>query len=205
MVLVVATTNPGKQSEFDALLGEGAIELRSLRDYPGAPEVVEDGATYLENARKKAHAAARWAGVPALGDDSGLEVDALHGKPGLRSARYAGVGRDGNAHILKLLHNLEGVADERRTARFRCVIVVACPHGRELAVEGVCEGRITTAARGEQGFGYDPVFFHEPAGCTFAQLPAAEKQRVSHRGLACVALRPKLEEFLHGCSLCLNR
>jgi len=204
LVLVVATTNAGKRQELQELLGGGVVELRSLLDYPGAPDVVEDGRTYLDNARKKARSAAQWTGAPVLADDSGLEVDALDGAPGLYSARYAGDDGGGPAHISKLLRNLEGVAALRRSARFRCVIVVACPHDRELVVEGTCAGRITEEPVGTQGFGYDPVFFYEPAGCTFAQMPSSRKQQVSHRAVACAALRPQLEDFLRGCPSCLN-
>ncbi len=204
LTLVVATTNPGKLEELHELLAGLAVELLSLADFPGMPEVSEDGATYFENARKKALAVARWTALPALADDSGLEVDALAGAPGVHSARYAGASQDSAANTRKLLQMLRGVAAERRRARFRCVIVVACPDGRELACDASCDGRIIDAARGAQGFGYDPVFFYEPARRTFAEMSSAEKQKVSHRGRACAALRPQLEEFLRTCAARLN-
>lgn len=199
--LVVATANPGKLAELRALLGDLGLALRSLADYPGAPPMPEDGATYLDNARAKARALAAHARLPALADDSGLEVDALGGAPGVRSARFAadaGKASSGDIdrdNIALLLDRLRGVPDERRTARFRCVIVVD-QGGRELVAEGTCEGVILRAPRGEGGFGYDPVFCHPPLGRTFAELGAAEKDRVSHRGRAIEALRRRLPEFL---------
>ena len=153
------------------------LTLRSLIDLPGAPAVAEDGSTYLENARAKALAIARWSGQAALGDDSGLEVDALGGAPGIHSARYAGAAQDSRANVAKLLQALAGVPEPQRTARFRCVLVVARPDGRTLVAEGSCEGRITGRPSGSAGFGYDPVFFFPPAGMTFAELPRGDQER----------------------------
>jgi XTP/dITP diphosphohydrolase len=194
--LVIATTNTGKFREFCELLGDLPIDLRSLGDFPGAPEVVEDGPTYLANAIKKAQAIARWVCCPALADDSGLEVDALGGAPGVHSARYAGPEQDSAANIAKLLEMLGPLPAERRVARFRCVIAVAHPDGRLLTAEGTCVGRITDAPRGDRGFGYDPVFFCPLLGATFAEIPPALKQRSSHRAQACTALRPQLLRFV---------
>ena len=196
--VVIATTNAGKVREFAALLGDLPVALDSLAAYPGAPEVDEDGATYLENAIKKARAAATWTGHAALADDSGLEVDALGGAPGVQSARYAGPAQDAAANTARLLAALAGLPPERRTARFRCVIVVARPDGALLVGEGACEGRIVEAARGAGGFGYDPVFLDVELDRTFAELPAAVKHRRSHRARACAALRGDLAAFLGG-------
>jgi XTP/dITP diphosphohydrolase len=195
-VLVVATLSAGKRRELAALLGHLGLTLVDLSAFPEAPPVAEDADTYLANARAKAVAASRHTGLPALADDSGLEVDALGGAPGVRSARFAGEGASDDENVALLLERLRGVPDAARTARFRCVIVVARPDGGELVAEGTCEGRITTEARGRGGFGYDPVFFHPPSGATFAELDAEAKQRVSHRAAACRALEPQLLAFL---------
>jgi len=167
-----------------------------LRDFAGAPEIDEDADTYSDNARKKAATLARWSGLPTLGDDSGIEVDALGGEPGLRSARYAGPERDDAANRAKMLRALAGVADAERTARFVCSIVVARVDGATLEETGVCEGRIVTAERGANGFGYDPIFLYEAAGSTMAELSDQAKDEVSHRGRAAAALRDRLKTFL---------
>jgi XTP/dITP diphosphohydrolase len=196
MKLLLGTTNAGKIRELRSLLEGLGLEILTLGDLPGAPEVEEDGETYAANARKKALTLARWSGMPALADDSGLEVDALGGAPGVRSARYAGPGQDSAANRGKLLQALEGVPEERRTARFRCVIAVARPDGEVMEKGGDCEGRITSAERGEGGFGYDPVFYYPPAGCTLAQMAEGDKNRISHRARAAAALRGLLAAFL---------
>lgn len=195
--LVVATRNAGKLAEFAALLGDLGIQLLSLREFPDAPVVTEEFSSYVENASAKAHAIADYTGVAALADDSGLEVDALSGAPGVRSARFAGEPSDDRRNVEKLLRELDGVPDARRTARFRCVIVVALPgSARTLVVEDVVNGVIAVAPRGECGFGYDPVFVVPQIGRTFAELPASEKHRLSHRGRACLRLREQLPAFL---------
>jgi XTP/dITP diphosphohydrolase len=194
--LLIATTNPGKFREFKQLLGDLPLRLASLADLPGAPAVAEHGETYVANATIKALSLARWSGCASLADDSGLEVDALCGAPGVHSARYAGVEQDGRANLEKLLRALESVSPSERTARFRCVIVVACPDGATLVTEGSCEGRILEAPRGRGGFGYDPVFFYPPLNSAFAEVSAAVKNRVSHRARACTELRTKLVSFL---------
>lgn len=194
--LVIATRNEGKLQEFVELLGDSGVDVLSLRDFPDAPIVPEEWPSYIENATAKARAIAQHTGLPALGDDSGLEVDALGGGPGVRSARFAGDPADDCRNVEKLLHVLDRVPDEARTARFRCALVVARPDGATIAVEGVCEGRIVCAPAGDAGFGYDPVFFEPVLGRTFAQLTGAEKHQVSHRGRACAALRAQLVSFL---------
>jgi len=193
--LIIATRNRGKVREFDELLAAAGMELRGLED-TGVPPVAEDGVTYLDNARTKALAVARFTGFPALADDSGLEVDALGGAPGVRSARFAGPGATDADNVELLLQRMASVPWERRTARFRCVIVVARADGRTLSAEGTCEGIITERPRGAGGFGYDPVFYYPAAARTFAELPAGEKNRVSHRARACERILPRLVEFL---------
>ena len=194
MILVVATANPGKLREYESLLDGLGLELRAAAALAGAPRVDETADTYLDNARAKAHALARYSGCAALGDDSGLEVDALGGAPGVRSARFAAdAGRaaagDDAANRALLLERLRDTPDPERGARFRCVIVVAHPDGRELVAEGTCAGVITRAPRGAGGFGYDPLFFYPPLSRTFAELTTAEKDRVSHRAAAVQSLR----------------
>ena len=188
-VLVLATLNAAKGRELVELLGAVPFEIRLLADVPGARLPEETGATYAENALVKARTAAALTGQLALGDDSGIEVDALGGAPGLYTARFGGPGLDDRGRLGLLLEKLRGVAPARRTARFRCVIAIAGPSRAEKVVEGVAEGLIAEAPRGSGGFGYDPVFFYPPLGRTFAELSDQEKASVSHRGLALEAAR----------------
>ena len=195
--LLLGTSNIGKVHELEILLATASVGLRSLRDLAqAAPLVAEDGATYLENATLKAVSLARWSGMFTLADDSGLEVDALGGQPALRSARYAGELQDSEANVAKLLAALSKVAPVARTARFRCVLVVADPDGSTLSAEGICEGYITDMRRGSGGFGYDPVFMPKHESITFAEMPADQKNRISHRAVACQELSPLLLPFL---------
>ncbi len=199
MILVAATSNAGKLRELRALLNGLDLDLRSLADFAGAPAVEESGDSFLANARLKAHAIAAHTELPALADDSGLEVDALGGAPGLRSARFAsdaGAGVGDAANVALLLARLRAVPQARRTARFRCAVVIARPDGAELVADGGCAGLIAASPRGSGGFGYDPVFLYPPLGRTFAELASAEKDRVSHRAAAIAALRPQLVAFL---------
>lgn len=191
-MIILATRNPGKAAELSRLLGSVASRSESLRDHPEVSLPEEGEASYRENALGKARAVNAALGVPALGDDSGLEVDALDGAPGIRSARYAGAAANDGRNNERLLAALAGITPERRTARFRCVLALVRSPGDEVVVEGVCEGRITSAPRGEAGFGYDPVF--EPAGSvlTFAEMPEPKKDALSHRALAAAALRAAL-------------
>jgi XTP/dITP diphosphohydrolase len=179
--LVVATGNRHKVEEIRAMLADLPITVRSLAEFPGAPDVVEDGATYRENALKKAWSAAKFTGMPALADDTGLEVDVLGGQPGLYAARFAGEGCTFQDNVRKLLLLLEGVPSGQRGARFVCVIALVEPSGLEQVVEGELCGRITESQSGGGGFGYDPVFYVPEAGKTLAELTAEEKNRVSHR------------------------
>lgn len=181
---MVATGNRHKVEEIKAILSDLPITVRSLAEFPGAPEVVEDGATYRENALKKAWSAAKYTGKPALADDTGLEVDALGGQPGLYAARFAGEGCTFQDNVRKLLLLLEDVPSNQRGARFVCVIALVEPNGREQVVEGELRGRITESQAGRAGFGYDPVFYVPEAGKTLAELTAGEKNRISHRGRA---------------------
>ena len=190
--LVVATRNPHKVRELSELLAGEGVELVSLADFPGAPAVAETGEDFRENAVSKALAAARHTGLTALADDSGLEVDALDGAPGVRSARFAGPEATDAANNRKLLELLAGVPREGRRARFRCVLALADPDGTVETVEGRCEGRIAEAPRGQGGFGYDPLFEEPQTGLTFAEMDSRTKHRYSHRARAAEALKPLL-------------
>jgi XTP/dITP diphosphohydrolase len=192
MKIVAATRNPGKLREIRLGLEGLAVELLSLADFPAAPEVEEEGDSFAANAVKKARALCAYTGLPALADDSGLEVDALQGAPGVRSARFAGEGASDAENNAKLLSLLHGVRPEKRTARFRCVIALAWPDGRVDAVEGTAEGRILEVPRGDQGFGYDPLFYSPELDATFSEVEAERKLRVSHRGKALAQLRQML-------------
>lgn len=193
MKIVAATRNPGKLREIRLGLEGLAVELLSLADFPAAPEVEEDGDSFAANAVKKARALCADTGIPALADDSGLEVDALQGAPGIRSARFAGEGAtdaENNAKLLSLLH---GVRPEKRTARFRCVIALAWPDGRVDTVEGIAEGRILESPRRGQGFGYDPIFYSSELNASFAEVVTEVKLRASHRGKALARIRQILQ------------
>jgi XTP/dITP diphosphohydrolase len=190
--LVVATLNRAKGRELLALLGDIAYDVTLLADLPGATLPEETGATYRENALLKARAAAQTTRALSLADDSGIEVDALDGAPGLYSARFGGPGLDDAGRYALLLERLRGVPAVRRTARFRSVIALVGPDGSERVVEGIVEGVIAEAPRGAGGFGYDPVFFYPPLGRTFGELAPEAKHRVDHRGAAARAARALL-------------
>jgi XTP/dITP diphosphohydrolase len=187
--IVLASGNAGKVREIRELLAEFDIDVRPQNEF-SVPEAAETGLTFVENALIKARNAARCTGLPALADDSGLEVDVLNGAPGIYSSRYAGAGADDRANLEKLLADLEGVPDERRSARFQC-LVVYLRHERDptpLICQGTWEGRILKTARGTGGFGYDPVFFVPTEERASAELPPDLKNRLSHRGQALRAL-----------------
>jgi XTP/dITP diphosphohydrolase len=169
------------------------FQIRSLMDYPDLPEIVEDGRSFLENALKKASAVSALTGEAVLADDSGLEVTALHGAPGIFSARYAGKDADDGQNIRKLLDEMKGVPTENRGAAFRCVLVLYRPDGAYDFFDGRWEGRISEAPAGEGGFGYDPVFFLPEEGKTVAQLSPEVKNRISHRAQAFVKLKERLQ------------
>ena len=195
--LLLATNNPGKVREFRELLAECGWEIVAPADVGIALEVEETGTTYEENALLKAEAFSQASGMAALADDSGLEVDALGGAPGVYSARYAGRDTTHRDKIEVLLHTLRDVPDDRRTARFRAVIVVALPDGRRFTSEGVCEGRIAYAPRGDGGFGYDPIFLVTGGPRTMAEISADEKNRISHRARAAAAMCEILRKLAH--------
>ncbi len=193
MKLVLASRNRKKIKELETFLSEisSDITVLSLDDIGFHDEIVEDGATFAENSRIKASVPARL-GYIGVADDSGLEVDALGGEPGVYSARYSGEGATDEKNNKKLLAALAGVPDEKRTARFRTVVTCIFPDGDEIQAEGVCEGRILESPRGQDGFGYDPLFWYEPLGKTFAELTPDEKNSVSHRGRAMREFAAKL-------------
>ncbi len=182
LTIVIATTNQGKLKEFQHILKDHPVEIKSLADFGPIPEVVEDGETFDENAYKKALFTAKVLGLPAIADDSGLTVDALDGKPGVYSARFAGEQATDQDNIDKLLRDMDGQTN--RKAAFKCVLSLAVPSGPALTYEGSCEGEILDQQRGSGGFGYDPVFFSPELGKTFAEADMAEKSRISHRGRA---------------------
>ncbi|MFW6164222.1 MAG: XTP/dITP diphosphatase [Planctomycetota bacterium] len=195
-VIVLGSTNPGKLRELRRLLGDLPVELHGLGDYPEAKPPEETGQTFAENARLKATSLARQLDRWVLGEDSGLCVDALGGRPGVRSARYAGEDATDEANTAKLLEELADVDAPRRTAAYVSVVVIASPRAVLAETEGRCEGRIARRPRGQGGFGYDPVFFYPDLGATFAQVSAEAKNSVSHRGQALRRLVGRLPDLL---------
>ena len=193
MRLLIATTSPGKVREYQQLLNGLDYELVSLSEVGITREVAETGATYEENALLKAREYAALSGLPTLADDSGLEVDALGGRPGVHSARYAS---DSPASIRQLLAEMQNIPAGERSARFQCVIALAWPDGRTEITTGTCEGQIATEARGTNGFGFDPVFYVPESGLTMAELPEDFKNLISHRARAAQSMRPILERML---------
>jgi XTP/dITP diphosphohydrolase len=192
--MVLATHNPGKRREWVDLLDGLQLELLLPEEVGVSSQVPETGETYKANALIKARALCTATGLPALADDSGLEVDALDGAPGIRSARFRP--GDDEARYVALLRAMRGVAASDRTARFRCVAALVLPSGASFTTEGVCEGVISASAVGEGGFGYDPVFYLPDQGMTMAALPMAVKNEISHRARAAQAMRPVLATAL---------
>lgn len=187
--LVVATRNRGKLKEIQAFL-DGIVGLvKCAADYQDFPETIEDGVTFRENALKKAREAMQFTGLPALADDSGLVVDALDGRPGVYSARFAGDGATDAANNLQLLNELEGIPAERRRAAFVCELAFVTPSGLEQVFSGRIDGCILSSERGEGGFGYDPLFLVDGFDRTMAELTVQEKNRISHRGQALESFR----------------
>jgi XTP/dITP diphosphohydrolase len=187
---VLATANRDKAREMAALLSGIPFRIVNLADFPGVALPPEGESSYAENALAKARAVALATGELSLADDSGIEVDALGGGPGVLSARYGGAGLSDPERCEVMLREMESVPREKRTARFRCLIAIVCPrHRRETTVEGVVEGVLLAAPRGAGGFGYDPLFFYPPLGRGFAELSAEEKNRVSHRAQAIARAR----------------
>jgi XTP/dITP diphosphohydrolase len=198
MILVLASKNRGKVREIETALNLPGVTFKSLRDFPDLPDIDEDGSSFLENALKKARTIAEILKLPVLADDSGLEVDALKGAPGIFSARFAGPGATDQENNAKLLDLLQGIPDDRRTARFVCVLVLVRPSGEWHQTRGVCEGRITRHPRGDQGFGYDPIFFLDSFQKTTAEIPLETKNRISHRARALEGMRPHLLQLQEG-------
>lgn len=194
MTIVLATGNQGKLKEFQELLKDFPVDLKSLNDFGPIPPVVEDGKTFDDNAYKKACFTAKVLGIPAISDDSGLVVEALNNAPGVHSARYGGVNATDQDNIKKLLTKLEG--ETNRKAAFECVISIAVPSGAALTYEGRCEGEISNSPTGEGGFGYDPVFYSPELGKTFAEADLNEKNKVSHRGKALAEMMTEFDKVL---------
>jgi XTP/dITP diphosphohydrolase len=193
--LLLATGNNHKRQELQELLSGLKIQIVTLDDIEPLPEVEEDGFTFEENAIKKASVNASLSGLITLADDSGLAVDELDGKPGVYSARFAGVDANDEKNNQKLLALLNDVPEEQRTARFKCVIAICSPEGKTATVEGSCEGRIAMKPSGHQGFGYDPLFIPQGWKKSFAMLSAEEKNLISHRGKALQKALPVIAEF----------
>ena len=198
--LVLATLNPHKITELERILAAGrvAAELVGLGEFPGAPDVTETGATFVANALQKAAAVARFTGLPAVADDSGFCVDALNGMPGVLSARWSGKHGDDQANLCLLLAQLTDVPDERRGAHFACAAALVLPSGRQHVTEGTVHGRVIRLPRGENGFGYDPIFVPERSELTMAEMTAEAKDAISHRGRALRALAPVIAALLGG-------
>jgi XTP/dITP diphosphohydrolase len=197
MRLIVASRNRKKIGEIRDLLTPSGITVQSVGDFPDVPEVIEDGQTFAHNAQKKASQTAQHLSEWALGEDSGLEVAALNGAPGVHSARYSDPGATDERNNAKLIAELAGVPSERRAARYVCHVAIADPRGViRLEVEAACHGRITTEARGTNGFGYDPYFLIPEYHRTFGELPACVKRHLSHRGRAFERLVPRLLPLL---------
>lgn len=193
-IIVLATTNKGKTREIQALLKDFPIDIKNLDDFGPIPEVIEDGETFDDNAYKKASFTARVLGYPAMADDSGLCVDALDNAPGVYSARYAGENASDADNVRKLLENLKDT--ENRAASFKCVISIAVPTGAALTYEGECQGVLTKEPMGENGFGYDPLFYYPEFNKTFAQLNLEEKGEISHRGKALKQITGEMDKIL---------
>lgn len=194
-VLLLATRNQGKKKEMQQILKGLLLDIINLEDIELLPEIIEDGTSFAENAIKKAKQTAALSGYICLADDSGLEVDALNGNPGIYSARFAGEDADDNKNNKKLLYMLKEVEMEKRTARFVCAVAISDPSGNYRVVSGKCEGRIGLQLEGTGGFGYDPLFIPLGSDKSFAQLTAEEKNSISHRAHALQKAREIIDEF----------
>ena len=195
----MATTHSGKFAEVQAFLSKLPLRITSLKSLANPPEVIEDGKTFEENALKKARMLAEYSGLLTLADDSGLEVDALSGRPGIYSARYAGEEGNDERNNQKLLGELIGVGEEQRTARFVCALALCAPQSqgmKDWVVRQTCEGRIAFEPSGSHGFGYDPLFFYPPFGKTFGEIEREVKATVSHRGKALMKLAEVLPTLM---------
>ena len=202
-ILVLASTNKGKTRELKERLQGYPVDIKNLSDFGPIPEVIEDGETFDDNAYKKASFTARILGYPALADDSGLCVEALDGAPGVYSARYAGENATDQDNVDKLLKDMKN--EENRKAAFECVISIAVPTGAALTYEGRCEGVLTREPAGDNGFGYDPLFFFPELNKTFAQLSMEEKAQVSHRGKALQEITQEMDKILDWIDIQMSR
>lgn len=194
--VLIATKNKGKAKEFESLFSPRGYEVHTLLDYENATDVEETGTTFAENAILKAETIAKELNQVVMADDSGLVVDALDGRPGVYSARYAGEDKNDEANTQKLLKELKDIPAEKRTARFYCVLALASPNQETITVSGYVEGRIAESPAGTNGFGYDPVFYVPEKGKTMAELESAEKNAISHRANALKELEKELDLFL---------
>lgn len=196
--VLIATNNAGKGKDFEALFTPLGIQVLTLNDIEGDIDVEETGKTFEENAILKAETVANLLGKIVIADDSGLEIDALGGAPGVYSARYSGSDATDDKNIDKALQALQGVLSEERTARFRCVLAIAGPGIKTEVFSGSCEGEITEERQGTNGFGYDPIFYVPEKNCTMAELTPSEKSSISHRGAALAKLQVKLPLLIEG-------
>jgi XTP/dITP diphosphohydrolase len=194
--VIIATKNRGKAKEFEQIFASRGFAVRTLLDYPEFLDIEETGKSFEENAILKAEAVSRSLNKMVISDDSGLIVDALDGRPGIFSARYAGEEKDDQANIDKVLSELAGVPEEKRTARFYCALALAVPGQKTITVSGACEGRILDGQRGSNGFGYDPIFFAAEKGRSMAELSSDEKNKISHRAKALEKLNGILDSIL---------
>ena len=194
--VLIATNNLGKAKDFETLFKPLGVKVLTLNDIKGDIDVEETGHTFEENAILKAETVATLLGKMVIADDSGLEIDALGGAPGVYSARYAGSAKSDEGNIDKVLTELRGTATKERTARFRCVLAIAAPGVKTKTFSGSCEGRITDERCGENGFGYDPIFLVPEQGRTMAELSPEEKSAISHRGAALAKLQKELTQFI---------
>jgi XTP/dITP diphosphohydrolase len=193
--IIIATKNSGKVKDFEHLFKSKGFVIKSLLDYPEIPDVEETGKTFAENAKLKSEQISTILQRAVIADDSGLSIDALDGEPGVYSARYAGEQKDDQDNIKKVLLNLEGVPYEKRTARFHCALALTIPNQETYLVDGTCEGIISTQAKGEHGFGYDPIFFLPEQNKTMAQLSSEEKNKISHRANALKKLQSMINQM----------
>lgn len=194
--VVIATNNPGKAREFEAMFHSKGYQIKTLKDYPDVPEIAETGTTFEENALIKARTLSGILNQTVLSDDSGLQVDALRGDPGVYSARYAGLEKDDDANNAKLLESLTGVPLTKRTAQFHCTLALVSPGKEDLVVSGEVPGVILEKPRGENGFGYDPLFYVPELGKTMAEMSEEEKNKISHRALALQRLEEQWDEWI---------
>lgn len=194
--IIIATKNKGKAKEFAELFGPLGFKVKTLLDYPDAPDIEETGKTFTENALLKAQGIAKLYQKIVIADDSGLVIDALNGRPGVYSARYAGEEKNDKANIQKVLSEMKDIPHDKRTAHFHCTLALVQPGTAPITVDGICEGLILTEKRGNNGFGYDPIFYVPQLDKTMAEMTPEEKNKISHRGNAIRALYEIIQEAM---------